>query len=379
MLIEIRGTGTHNKGAELMLQTILQQVQPSGVCPKFVVERWFGSWEDRARYGLRTLLPEKGFGRAALVSRLMSSSFRLHYGVVLRKDLHAVLDASGFSYGDQWGLSPLAEAAAFAEELQRRGRPYILMPQAFGPFSTPRMQETARRLIDASTLVFAREQTSLSHLRALGVESSKLLKAHDFTILCKPELPSELNLPEKFGCIVPNVRMLDKASAEESTGYVRFLVKAVNSLRERGVTPIFLYHDPKSDVQVADRISAELPERIEAFSFSCPRILKGIIGQSQVVIGSRFHALVGALCQGVPVIATSWSHKYEELLGEYGVAELLLQPSSGDERVAGVLRSVLDDPSRSDIVRRLKSAADRFRIESQQMFQRVNESLKTLN
>ncbi len=80
------------------------------------------------------------------------------------------------------------------------------------------------------------------------------------------------------------------------------------------------------------------------------------------MIGSRFHALVGALCQGVPVIATSWSHKYEELLGEYGVPELLLKPSDGDDLVVGVLRSVLDDPSRSDIVKRLKSAADRFRL-----------------
>ncbi len=151
------------------------------------------------------------------------------------------------------------------------------MPQAFGPFSTPRMQETARRLINAASLVFAREQTSHSHLRSLGVDSSKLLKAHDFTILCKPELPSDLSLPEKFGCIVPNVRMLDKASAEESTGYVRFLVKAVNSLRERGVTPIFLYHDPKSDAQVAEKISAELRYALRHSASPARRFSRGLL------------------------------------------------------------------------------------------------------
>ncbi len=375
MLIEIRGTGTHNKGAELMAQTILQQFKALAPKAQFASERWFGSWDERASYGLRTMLPENGVGRAAIVSRLMSKSFRFHYGVVLRSDLDSVLDASGFAYGDQWGPEPTEDSAAIAEQCKRRGVPYILMPQAFGPFTSDRIRSAATRLIKNSTLVFPREGTSHNHLRGLGVDHPGMTKSHDFTVLSKGELPDPWHMPEEFGCIVPNVRMLDKASESSRLHYVDFLVTCVHELQRREIKPVFLYHDPKNDSKVAEQVNRKLGRPVEVISYHCPKMLKAVIGQSRVVIGSRFHALVGALCQGVPVVATSWSHKYEELLAEYGVPELLLKPGESKLTAPEVLTLVLDEPRRSETIRRLTMAADEFRKQSLDVFKRIAECL----
>jgi len=45
-------------------------------------------------------------------------------------------------------------------------------------------------------------------------------------------------------------------------------------------------------------------------------------------VASRFHAVVGCLSQSVPTLAFGWSHKYRELLDDFGVAERLVTAES---------------------------------------------------
>jgi colanic acid/amylovoran biosynthesis protein len=52
--------------------------------------------------------------------------------------------------------------------------------------------------------------------------------------------------------------------------------------------------------------------------------LKAMIGQCDLVVGSRFHSLVAALSQGVPSVALGWAHKYVELLGDFGQEDLVI-------------------------------------------------------
>ena len=51
--------------------------------------------------------------------------------------------------------------------------------------------------------------------------------------------------------------------------------------------------------------------------------LKAMIGACDLMLGSRFHALIAALSSGVPSVAIGWAHKYPELLGEFGMERLV--------------------------------------------------------
>ena len=72
--------------------------------------------------------------------------------------------------------------------------------------------------------------------------------------------------------------------------------------------------------------------KIETLCLHDPIEIKRVLGECRLVVASRFHAIVSALTQNVPVIATSWSHKYEELLREYGCSDAILNAYNADER-----------------------------------------------
>ncbi len=368
MIIEVRGTGTHNKGAELMLCAIRQRFCDGDTSVQLAVDPFFGSYADRARYGLLSKARAVGFGRASVVQRLMSPAFRRTYGMVVDSDIHAVLDAAGFAYGDQWGLKPTQEAAKLTVEARHRGQPVVLLPQAFGPFSTPALASAARKLVKTSSLVFARDDLSFQHVRELCGPCEHVRKAPDFTSIVKGELPPDLELPDRFVCIVPNIRMLDQGSEEEQRAYVGFLASCVRESRERELDPLFLFHHETTDPQVADAVEHELGFTLPRIRECRPERLKGILGQATIVIGSRFHALVGALSQAVPCIVSGWSHKYEMLLNDYGSPEFLLKPSCSLEELRTLLNRLTAPGTREAIVERLHAHGQILSRQVDEMF-----------
>ena len=77
--------------------------------------------------------------------------------------------------------------------------------------------------------------------------------------------------------------------------------------------------------------------------------IKGIIGASEGVISSRFHGLVSALSQGIPALATGWSHKYEMLFQDYGFPEGMLEVDANPEEIRGRIDLIISDVSRQRI------------------------------
>ena len=47
--------------------------------------------------------------------------------------------------------------------------------------------------------------------------------------------------------------------------------------------------------------------------------LQAMIGQCRFMVASRFHAMVFALSMQVPVMVVGWSHKYGEVMEQFGL------------------------------------------------------------
>ncbi|WP_339922422.1 polysaccharide pyruvyl transferase family protein [uncultured Cyclobacterium sp.] len=325
MIVEIKGVGTTNKGAHLLLLAILQEFSRRGINAEFCASPGFGmDYFSAAKHGLKlkVTLPSSRLPWSSILG-LLPKSTRNSYGLILDKDIDLVLDASGFAYGDFWGAKkPLFRLNNVIEGKVPSKAKTILLPQALGPFDKKEVKDSFHKVVDKVDLIFARDTDSLNNLKRNYGDQSKFLLAPDFTNLL--EVVAAETYPEGNVCIVPNYKMI----AEGQNSYFNFLKDALVHLMQENAKPYFLIHEGEKDKAIADKLNKELKIDLPIVMEEDPLMIKKRIKASQLIIVSRFHGLVSALCQGVPVIATSWSHKYKMLLQDYQKATSLVDINS---------------------------------------------------
>jgi polysaccharide pyruvyl transferase WcaK-like protein len=378
VIVEVRGANTRNKGAELMLRSISRELQAAH--HHLVVGPRSGSYDERARMGLmqkveNSVLPANWL---ALVARGLPEKVRRHarceYGLVFEPDVEALVDASGFAYSDQFDVERSLIAADRVERAKRRGRRVILLPQALGPFRSKAHRDAFRRIADCADLLYARDHVSLAHAQDAEVPSDRLRLAPDFTCLLEGELPPRYEAPDRLALVVPSAKLLTETSEEVRESYLPFLASSVEILRSMNLNVSALQHE-QGDGRVIAGLNARLPVPVQTLSFDSALHLKGIIGRAEILLGSRFHALVSALSQGVPAVGVGWSHKYEMLFEDYGCPNRLLQPTVTDAALADHLRAVVEEPMRSEFVDSLQRAAARERQRVREMWTEVHSRL----
>lgn len=370
-LIEIKGIGIPNKGAELMLHAILQHFRDRGDDVRFVVEPT-SDFLARARYGL---LQKSSFvvgGRPVDMSgplALVPRKLRRQYGVIIDREIDVILDASGFAYGDQWGTQKAkVRLGKNIAKWKRQGKKVILLPQAFGPFKKPGMKEVMEEILHHADLVFARDRSSFSHLEEIA--PGKAVMCPDFTNIVR--LPRNETSEHLTGrtCIIPNSKMITMGRTTLDD-YANALAKAVSILMSQGKDPFILIHEGKGDLEVANAVVSRLSSSIEIVSPDDALEIKHLIGKCSLVVSARFHGLVSALSQGVPVIAMGWSHKYEELLHDYGVHDLLADPNSPADLEAKI-RAILQPGTYSEIASTIAANIDNQKEKVRDMWRLVD-------
>jgi colanic acid/amylovoran biosynthesis protein len=354
MNVEVCGVGFNNKGAELMLHAIVEELSRS--CPDalLVMDPKVANYKDRAKVGLFQKPPrsEWKFG-SWLIGIFWRMKIRERYGVILASQIDVVLDASGFALSDQMGIRPAERFARKVIIWKKAGKKIVLLPQAFGPFETSAMRDAFRTIADNVDLIFPRDRDSYDHVVNLIGEKSHIKLRPDFTNLVKGKVPEYFDSGRKRACLIPNSQMIDKTSQIVGDTYIPFIAECIRFLAEAGLDPFLLVHETKKDGSLAREIRNRCGIPLDIVEELDPLYIKGIIGCSHLVIGSRFHGLVSALSQGVPAIASGWSHKYQLLYEEYGCPELLIADLDFESKAKPRIQQLMNEDSRNAIVDKL--------------------------
>lgn len=394
MIVEIHGAGFRNKGAQLMLYTVLQRLRAElpGVvcCLEPGIDR---PYEQVASYGLRQLFPAAPherfrrfqllFGLSRWVGPVLPKRWCDLYGLVRRHDPAAMMDISGYSFGDKWPLRHITHATARMKYYRRRNKPVILLPQMLGPFEKPGYARAFAQLVEQTTLVYARERISLQQAqKALKNGGDRIKMAPDITIFTQPDPQAAAQaqaLPKPDVCLVPNVRVLDKAGEEWKSSYVPRLAAVGQKLRQRGLDVRLVVHEAtRGDLQLAKDLLKQIGLSDQSLHLDDdPLRLKALLSQARFVVVSRFHSAVAALSTGVPAITLGWAHKYDMLLEDFGVPDLAHHAGDGEAKLMGLVDGLLDDAGWKSRHDTLVTAKQRMKPINEAMWAQVIGALKT--
>lgn len=365
LLIEIHGTGVHNRGAELMAIAISEKILSRYPHAKIVVPSTFGHQADIKRYGFSTTLILESKKKSYIYSLVMGF---LSGNIVNPAKVDVVLDASGFAFSDQWGSGAARKLATKMGRSFRNKQLFILLPQALGPFHQSDVKQWCMKLFSRASRIFARDTQSYENIKGLITDQNKLIQSPDFTIQVSALKKENIQLPNNFVAIVPNIRMLDKL--ENSDAYLNFLKKSVDNLIQQNMNPIFVIHDGCEDKKVIDYLGQEY-SHIPTLQDEDPRVLKWILGQADFVIASRFHALVSSLSQGIPCIGAGWSHKYPELFNDFNTSDTLLEDLTDFEALNSMISQLAKNEYRNIKKDHIKAASASLKLKIDAMWNTV--------
>lgn len=325
MNILIDHAGFVNKGAELMLRAVQHKASELFPGSKFVVQAEVAAIPKDAivRNGFY-LLSNPGGKR-----RLIPNKHTHRYHFIRPGNIDLVLDAGGFQFSDQWIGAYSGESNShlrnYYKALKSGGTKVVFLPQAFGPFSLPLAIERVKDAFAYADVLYARDQTSYDHMTALFGKSSKIQQCPDFTTTYKPEVPLADLLPVKeYIGIIPNQKMITHTASEVSGNYLDFMIGFCKRLVTDGQKIVLINHEGPGDFEIIKTIKQELADDTIVLNNLTADEIKAVIGRLKALVSSRFHGAVSGLSQDVLTFCTGWSHKYQELLKEYGVEQNLL-------------------------------------------------------
>jgi colanic acid/amylovoran biosynthesis protein len=358
--IYITGCSFANKGPEAMILTTVGAIRrrwPDMDIFVQVPSLYF----DEARSN--RLIPVKSDRPALIVSSLLS---KIQMARVYCKSA-ALVDLGGYQFGDVWGENHAWKMLNSIKNCTRFGNTVFFLPQTWGPFSSASIIDAVRSIVDIAEVVYTRDRSSFAEMeKVMGGKNPKIRFAHDVAwnfqgadLSVGARLIRDAGLSEKKKgsitvCVTPNLRVYERA---EGTGqdneYIKVLREIVKHLCSvYNARVILIGHElRKNNMQIKDdRILCDC--LLSTLDKSLPVVhlnkylpaaeVKSVIGNCDLSVSSRYHALIAALSQGIPAVAIGWAHKYDELMSEFGLSENLISLSKTTDVILKDIDAVVE-------------------------------------
>ncbi|WP_075881502.1 polysaccharide pyruvyl transferase family protein [Vreelandella massiliensis] len=331
-------TGARNRGAEALVRCMadgFRRYYPELAVALYSSDPLYDQWRFQhdvtAYWGYPLLTPNHA--RAMAVNRL---AYRAAYwaefalpatlrGSCLRvqRDLRqaAVSVAAG---GDIFTSDYHNLRKHLAYPLMARGTPMYLCSHSIGPF-TPADRDYFCRAAEKIDLITVREDDSFAYLRSLDVQTRVEPTADvAFTLAVPDKANSKSWLAKRYGfddsipCVGLSISQgIIQYSGLDADAYYQCFAEVCDALLTAGkqimlIPHVMERHPANNDViacdEVLKRISAN--GRVTVLSGEPGAVaLKGAIGQCEALIGTRTHATIASMSQGIPTVSVAYSRK----------------------------------------------------------------------
>ncbi len=261
-----------------------------------------------------------------------------------------VIDLSGDSFSDKGAFSLINMIGILIALVLKK--PVVIYSQSIGPFKKLTLP-LARLCLNKARLITVREEISKRYLETIRV-SKLIYQVADCAFALSPVTPEKAreilakegirrNNAPLVGISVSGVmaslaeKNTSKLPASENKGnsYFALMAQFIDFLSEdmqaqvvlipHVIAPSWWLPDDRFICQEIYRLVRNKDNVGFIRHDHTPEEFKGVIGQCDLLIGSRMHANIAALSMCVPTITLGWSHKYRGIMERLGLGEYVCE------------------------------------------------------
>lgn len=359
--VTVASTFSGNKGAASMLEASIQTLSARDLNATFTVLTVYPEDDKKFNtYNNVTLLPAKPLFLGAILNPL-ALLYRLlpplrpllrkqkHIGAIAAADV--VLDEGGITFVDGRAKFLIYNVATILPALCI-GTRVVKCSQAMGPFQTTSNRLAAKLILPRVDTICARGSLTHQYLKGLGLNN--IIESTDYAFLLeieKPEAKKAAKVLQQSGLmfdkksktvgLMPS-EVVRKKTETTDQDYINYNVEFINYLLAEGYRVLLMAYSARdshssrhnNDLPVCRDIAAKINH--PNFTFLDQELsaqqLRYIIGQLDMVVTSRFHAMVAALAMATPPLVVGWSHKYAEIMDMFGLKESALDSKKLDQK-----------------------------------------------
>ena len=231
----------------------------------------------------------------------------------------------GDSYADIYGIERFRNFNYIKTACLKANKPYILLPQTIGPFSSKEAQTKAKKNLHQAAAVIARDNQSYEYCRQIApktrlwksIDMAFFLPYNDITI---DKAEDKINVGINISGLLWHGGYTGNNQFGLKDNYSDAILKLLDLLENYDNLQVHLVGHVISDTPSYDEdshILLELNKRYPEFklapSFKSPIEAKSYIANMDFFTGARMHACIAAISSGVPVIPMAYSRKFNGL------------------------------------------------------------------
>lgn len=284
--------------------------------------------------------------------------------VLLRADIFCDI-TGGDSFSDIYGIGRYLKDYVLKRICQMTGKPFILLPQTYGPFKSQVAKFMARSILKRASAVYSRDREGLEQIRQLMVSRKMTAQPKlcpDVAFVLDPREPASSRDAELKSRIselkTQNSELigLNISGLLYNGGYTRdnmFELKCdyrqlVQNVIEDFVSThkcsvLLVPHvipdnmPVENDLDACRAVWSELPKEIQEKVLILDgkydqNEVKYWIGQCDFFLGARMHSTIAALSQCIPAVGMAYSKKFVGLFDTVGVEDCVIDMRHSDEQ-----------------------------------------------